>query len=147
MHAPAPTLHKPVPNVPRWTEGLFKKEEGETPLEKAAAVKSVYLDQEFASPGVVFEPLKERKMSFLYGSYQWSEGDEAEVVVMFSTHRVILRGKRLDHLPEDFSSQKVRRVCEVGRADKMLSDTADVKNALVSEIKIDRLNNQGQVHE
>src|SRR5256885_1917977 len=126
MHAPAPTSLKPAP--PKWTEGLFKKEEGETSLEKAAAVKSVYIDQEFASPGVVFEPLKERKMSFLYGSYHWSEGDEAEVVVMFSSHRVILRGKRLDHLPEQFSGQKIRRVCALGRADNMLADTADVKN-------------------
>jgi hypothetical protein len=116
-------------------------------LEKPVAAKSVYLDQEFASTGVVFEPIKERKMSFLYGSYQWSEGDETEVIVMFSTHRVILRGKRLDHLPEQFSGQKVRRVCEVGRADNMLADSADVKNAVVSEIKIDRLNDQGQVDE
>lgn len=144
MHAPAPTLHKPAP---KWTEGLFAKEKGEDALEKAAAVKSVYLDQEFASTGVVFEPIKDRKMSFLYGSYQWSEGDEAEVIVMFSTHRVILRGKRLDHLPEQFSGQKVRRVCALGRADNMLADSADVKNAVVSEIKIDRLNDQGQVDE
>jgi hypothetical protein len=144
MHAPAPTSLKPAT---KWTEGLFGNEKGEISLEKAAAVKSVYLDQEFASPGVVFEPLKERKHGFLYGSYQWCEGNESEIVVMFSTHRVILRGKRLDHLPEQFSSQKVRRVCAVGRADNMLADTADVKNAVVSEIKIDRLNDQGQVDE
>ena len=48
MHAPAPMLHKPAP---KWTEGLFGNEKGEDALEKAAAVKSVYLDQEFASPG------------------------------------------------------------------------------------------------
>ena len=62
---------------------------------------------------------------------------------MFSTHRVILKGKRLGHLPEEFSGQKVRRVCVVGRADKMLSDNADVKTAVVTEIKIDRLKDEG----
>jgi len=96
---------------------------------------------------VVFEPLKDRKMSFLYGTYQWCEGDEWEVVVMYTTHRVIIRGKRLDHLPEQFSTQKVRRVCAFGRADNMLADAGDVKTAVVTEIKIDRLNDQGQVDE
>ena len=141
MHAPVPTLRPPA--ITR-TEGLFDKGKGET-LEKAAAVKSVYLDQEFAAPGVVFEPLKDRKKSFLYGSFQWCEGDESEVVVMFSTHRVILRGKRLGHLPEDFSGQRVRRVSVVGRADGMLADSAEVKNPIVNEIKIDRLNDDGEV--
>lgn len=144
MHAPAPTSLQPAL---KRTEGLFGKEKGEIALEKAAAVTSVYLDKEYASPGVVFEPLQERKMSFLYGTYQWCEGDESEVVVMFTTHRVIIRGKRLDHLPEQFSTQKVRRVCAVGRADNMLADAGDVKTAVVTEIKIDRLNDQGQVDE
>jgi hypothetical protein len=116
-------------------------------LESVTAKKSVYLDQEFASPGVVFEPVKDRKKSFLYGSFQWCEGDDVEVIVMFSTHRVIIRGKRLDHLPEQFSGQKVRRVCVVGRADTMLSDGADVKTAVVNEIKIDRLSDDGKPEE
>jgi len=116
-------------------------------VDSVTAPKSVYLDKEFASPGVVFEPLKDRKKSFLYGSFQWCEGDDEEVIIMFSTHRVILKGKRLGHLPEEFSGQKVRRVCVVGRADKMLSDNADVKTAVVTEIKIDRLSDEGQPEE
>ena len=136
MHAPAPTSLQPAL---KWTEGLFGKEKGEIALEKAAAVKSVYLDQEYASPGVVFEPLQERKMSFLYSSFMWCEGDESEVIVMYTTHRVTIKGKRLDHLPEQFSTQKVRRVCAVGRADNMLADSGDVKNAVVTEIKAVRL--------
>jgi hypothetical protein len=35
----------------------------------------------------------------------------------------------------------------VGRADKMLSDNADVKTAVVTEIKIDRLSDGGQPEE
>jgi hypothetical protein len=73
------------------------------------------------------------------------EGDETEVVVMFTTHRVIIRGKRFDHPPEQFSSQKARRLCAVG-AENMLADTGDVKNAVVTD-KIDHLNDQGQVAE
>ena len=141
MHQPAPLLKSTL----KKTGELFAKEKGEKPLEKGAAVKSVYLDQEFAAPGVVFEPLKDRKKSFLYGSFQWCEGDESEVIVMFSTHRVILRGKRLGHLPEDFSGQRVRRVSVVGRADGMLADSAEVKNPIVNEIKIDRLKDDGEV--
>jgi hypothetical protein len=72
------------------------------------------------------------------------------VIVMFTTHRVILRAKRLDHLPEDFTGQKVRRVCVLGWADAMLSENAetkDAKGAIVSEIKIDRLNEDRQAEE
>ena len=127
--------------------GLFGNEKGESALEPVKAAKSVYLDQEFASPGVLFEPLKERKKGFLYGSFMWCEGDEEEVVVMFSTHRVILRGKRLDHLPEHFIGQKVRRVCVVGRADSMLADKGDVKNPVVTEIVIARLDDDGKPEE
>ena len=50
---------------------------------------------------------------------------------------------RLDHLPEQFSGQRVRRVCVLGRADTALADTGDVKNAAVTEIKIDRLKDEG----
>jgi hypothetical protein len=148
MHECAPTL--PPPEVIRRNGDLFEKDRGEIELERIAATKSVYLDQEYASPGVLFEPLKERKKGFLYGSFMWCEGDDSEVIVMFTTHRVILRGKRLDHLPEDFTGQKVRRVCVLGRADAMLSENAetkDVKAAIVSEIKIDRLNEDGQAEE
>ena len=134
----------PEPKIKRTRE-LFASEKGDKALEKGSAVKSVYLDQEFASPGVVFEPLKDRKKSFLYGTFQWCEGDESEVVVMFTTHRVILRGKRLGHLPEDFSGQRVRRVTAVGRADGMLADSADSKNPIVDEMEIDRLNDDGEV--
>ena len=142
MHQRAATLLEP--ELKRTGE-LFEKGKGETALEKAAAVKSIYLDQEYASPGVLFEPLKERKKGFLYGSFQWCEGDDSEVVVMFSTHRVILRGKRLGSLPEEFSGQRVRRVAAVGRADDMLADSAEVKNPIVNEIKIDRLKDDGEV--
>ncbi len=116
-------------------------------MESVTAKKSVYLDQEYASPGVLFEPLKERKKGFLYGSFIWCEGDEEEVVVMFSTHRVIIRGSRLGHLPEDFIGQRVRRVCVLGRADTMLFDNAELKGAVVKEIKIDRLSDEGQPQE
>ena len=135
----------PEPEL-KHTGELFAKEKGDIALEKAAAVKkSVLLDQEFASPGVVFEPLKGRKISFLYGSYQWSEGEDNEVVVMFSTHRVILRGKRLGSLPDEFSGQKVRRVTALARADMMLAEAAELNHPIVTEIKIDRLNDDGKV--
>ena len=115
-------------------------------MEKAAAaVQSVHLEQEYASPGIVFEPLKDRNKSFLYGSFQWCEGDDNEVVVMFSTHRVILRGKQLGHLPEDFSGQRVRRVCEMGRADSMRATSEELKIPIVTEITMDRLNDDGEV--
>ena len=133
------------PGLKRTGE-LFGKEKDEVALEKAAAVKSIYLDVEFASPGVVFEPLKGSKRAFLYGSFQWCEGDDNEVAIMFSTHRVILRGKQLGTLPEEFSGQKVRRVCEVGRADTIRASATELKPpAIVTEIKIDRLNDEGEV--
>ena len=106
---------------------------------------AVLLDQEFATTGVVFEPLKDLKMGFLYGSYQWSQASESEVVIMFITHRVILRGKRLGTLPDDFGGQKVRRVTALPRADKMLAESLEVKSPIVEEIKIDRLNDDGKV--
>src|SRR5277367_3656442 len=104
MLAPPPTLHPPETN--QWTEGLFKKDKGELALEGKTAARSVYIDQQYTQPGVVFEPQKERKKAFLYGSFMWCEGDDEEVVIMFSTHRVILRGKRLGLLPEQFSGKK-----------------------------------------
>jgi hypothetical protein len=141
MHDHAPTSLQP--ETTKRSEGLFNSEEGKIGMDSVTAPKSVYLDKEFAATGVVFEPVKERKKSFLYGSFQWCEGDDEEVIIMFSTHRVIVKVKRLGHLPEEFSGQKVRRVCVVGRADKMLSDNADVKTAVVTEIKIDRLKDEG----
>ena len=135
----------PEPGL-KHTGELFAREKGEIALEKAAAVKkSVILDHEFASPGVVFEPLKDLKMGFLYGSYQWSQASESEVVIMFITHRVILRGKRLGSLPDEFSGQKVRRVTALARADMMLAEAAELNHPIVTEIKIDRLNDDGKV--
>jgi len=145
MHDLAPTL--PPPEIIKRSGDLFEKDKGELELESIRATKSVFLDQEYTSPGVVFEPLKERKQGFLYGTYQWCEGDESEVVVMFTTHRVIIRGKRLDDLPEQFSGQKVRRVLAIGRADGMLADAGEVKGANVTEIIIDRLKDDGQADE
>ena len=145
IHELAPTL--PRPEIIKRSGDLFPKDKGELELENIRATKSVFLDQEYASPGVVFEPLKERKQGFLYGTYQWCEGDESEVVVMFTTHRVIIRGKRLDDLPEQFSAQKVRRVLALGRADGMLADAGEVKGANVTEIIIDRLKDDGQADE
>jgi hypothetical protein len=142
MTALAPTSPAPETTLKRTGE-LFKKDKGELALESITATKSVYLDQQFACPGIVFEPLKNRKHSFLYSTYLWSEGDESEVVVMFTTHRVIIKGNRLDRLPEDFSGQKVRRVCVLGRADSMLAENGDVKAPLVKEIIIDRVTDEG----
>lgn len=102
--------------------------------------KSVYVDREFASPGVVFEPLKEHKQSFPYSSFQWCEGNESEVVVMFSTHRVIIKGKRLDSLPDQFGWQQVRRVRQMGRADGLLAETGEAAGPIVGEISIEKIN-------
>lgn len=101
--------------------------------------KSVQIDREFASPGVVFEPLKECKQSFPYSSFQWCEGNESEVVVMFATHRVLIKGKRLESLPDYFGWQQVRRVRQMGRADGLLLETGEAAGAVVSEIRIERL--------
>ncbi len=101
--------------------------------------KSVYVDREFASPGVVFEPLKERKRSFPYSSFQWCEGDESEVVVMFATHQVIIKGKRLESLPDYFGWQQVRRVRQMGRADGLLLETGEAAGPVVSEIEFERI--------
>jgi len=111
-----------------------------------SAAKSVYLEQEFATTGILFEPLKDRKKGFLYASFLWCEGDDEEVIAMFSTHRVIIRGVRLGHLPEQFTGQRVRRVCVMGRADTILAE-ADGKVAAVTDIKIDRLSDEGQPEE
>lgn len=101
--------------------------------------KSVYIDREFASPGVVFEPLKERKRSFPYSSFQWCEGNESEVVVIFATHRVTIKGKRLESLPDHFGWQQVRRVRQMGRADGLLLETGEAAGPIVSEIKVEKI--------
>jgi hypothetical protein len=107
------------------------------PLQGIESGKSVQLDREFASPGVVFEPLKERKQSFPYSSFQWCEGNESEVIVMFATHRVIVKGKHLESLPDYFGWQQVRRVRQMGRAGGLLLETGDGAGPIVSEIKIE----------
>ncbi len=112
---------------------------GSRPLPGIESVKSVQLDREFASPGVVFEPLKESKQSFPYSSFQWCTGNESEVLVMFTTHRVMIKGKRLDSLPDYFGWQQVRRVRQMGRADGLLSDTGESAGPVVSEIKIEKM--------
>src|SRR5580658_5869993 len=98
---------------------------GSRTLPGIESVKSVQLDREFASPGVVFEPLKEKKQSFPYSSFKWCTGNESEVTVVFTTHRVIIKGKRLDTLPDYFGWQQVRRVRQMGRADGLLSETGE----------------------
>ena len=108
------------------------------PLPGIESGKSVQLDREFASPGVVFEPLKECKQSFPYSSFQWCEGNESEVMVMFATHRVTIKGRRLESLPDYFGWQQVRRVRQMGRADGLLSEAGEAAGPIVSEIKIER---------
>ena len=83
------TTQRPEPLPPRGKQ-----------LSGIESVKSVQLDREFASPGIVFEPLKESKQSFPYSSFQWCTGNESEVMVKFATHLVIIKGKRLESLPE-----------------------------------------------
>src|SRR5438045_69671 len=133
MHERAPTLHL---SATKKTEYLFRRGEKLPGVESGRCVQ---LDREFASPSVVFEPLKEKKSSFLYGTFQWCEGNESEVVVMFTTHRVIIRGKRLDPLPDYFGFQQVRRVRASGRADGLLSETGETAGPVVSEIKVERI--------
>lgn len=101
--------------------------------------KSVQFDREFASPGVVFEPLKERKQSFPYSSFQWCIGNESEVTVKFTTHLVTIKGKRLESLPDYFGWQQVRRVRQMGRADGLLSETGEAAGPIVSEIKVEKI--------
>ena len=103
------------------------------------SVKSVQLDREFASPGIVFEPLKESKQSFPYSSFQWCTGNESEVMVKFATHLVIIKGKRLESLPDYFGWQQVRRVHQMGRADGLLSETGEAAGPIVSEIRIQKI--------
>jgi hypothetical protein len=101
--------------------------------------KSVQLDRDFASPGVVFEPLKERKQSFPYSSFQWCTGNESEVIVKFTTHQVIIKGKRLESLPDYFGWQQVRRVRQMGRADGLLLETGEAVGPIVSDIMIQQI--------
>jgi hypothetical protein len=111
---------------------------GNTPLPAGIeSGKSVQLDREFASPGVVFEPLKEHKQSFPYSSFQWCTGNESEVVVKFTTHLVTIKGKRLELLPDYFGWQQVRRVRQMGRADGLVSETGEAAGPIVSEIRIE----------
>jgi hypothetical protein len=113
---------------------------GNTPL--AAGIesgKSVVFDREFASPGVVFEPLKERKQSFPYSSFQWCTGNEWEVIVKFTTHLVTIKGNRLESLPDYFGWQQVRRIRQMGRADGLLAETGEAAGPIVSEISIEKI--------
>lgn len=99
--------------------------------------KSLHLERESVSPGVVFEPLKGCRQSFLYGTFQWCEGNESQVMVMFTTHRVIIKGKHLDLLPDYFAWQQVRRVKVLGRADGMLSNNGETPVPVVTDIRIE----------
>jgi len=101
--------------------------------------KSLQLEREFVSPGVVFEPLKGNRQSFLYGTFQWCAGNESEVVAMFTSHRVTIKGKHLDSLPEYFAWQQVRRVKVLGRAAEMLSHAGDPAVPIVTDIQIEEV--------
>jgi hypothetical protein len=104
--------------------------------------KSLHLERESVSPGVVFEPLKGCRQGFLYGTFQWCEGNESEVVVRFTTHRIMIKGKHLDPLPDYFAWQQVRRVKVLGRAEGMLSNAGDSPVPIVTDIQIEPVEEQ-----
>src|SRR5437016_5424963 len=104
-----------------------------------ATDKSVILEREGISPGVVFEPLKEPQCSFLYGTYLWCAGNDQEATVMFTTHRVVLRGQHLESLPEYFGWQQVRRVRALVRAQSILTNLSEPTVPVVTEITIEQV--------
>jgi hypothetical protein len=100
--------------------------------------KCIQLDREFVCPGIVFVLPQDRKCSFPYSAYMWSEGTETEVTIHFHTHRVVIRGQHLEQVPDYLASQQVRWVKTAGRATGLLSNALNSSAPFVDEITVEK---------
>ena len=76
------------------------------PVSEVKPVRCVEFDRQYTSAGIMFEPLKGRRMFFYYAVVRWGDADDSELVIITDTHRVVVRGCRLGSLADGVPGTK-----------------------------------------
>jgi hypothetical protein len=58
-----------------------------------------------------------------WSQFLYTEGDDAQVRLTFSTHEVTVKGSGLSHLLSDIGEERVVLLAEPGRAGRFVADT------------------------
>jgi hypothetical protein len=83
--------------------------------------------------------LYKREYIFPWSRLLCAEGANAEVVVSFATHKIIVNGYGLDHLLADLATQRLVSLDEPHRADKFRAATEPEPKGAITQLDVRRI--------
>lgn len=110
----------------------------------ALSGKCIEIEHQHLATGLMLEPLRESRVFFFYGVIRFGACDSKEIIVMTDTHRVVIRGARLDSLADRLRDQRVKTIRALPQAEQMLADGGTGDSPVVEEIRIEALDLHGK---
>ena len=94
------------------------------------------------SPPALHVILHKREYILPWSRLLCAEGANAEVVVSFATHEVIVRGYGLDHLLAGLATQRVVSLHETHRADKFRAANEPEPKGAITQLDVRRIEDE-----
>ena len=86
--------------------------------------------------------LHKREYIFPWARFLCAEGANAEVVLSFATHEIVVTGYGLDHLLADLATQRVVSLHETHRADKFRAANEPEPKGAITQLDVRRIEDE-----